>query len=148
MANLSTGACFLKRHRRDPLELLLWQAGRTWVQHILKFVCPLSSTFCPIFRFVGWNYLPYYLKPTCHSSYYCNTWLWAPCFLAGLETLAPITWDVTEVKTVHFPSKSEEVLICWVKALLEARGQSVIGASAWIWNSDDHDVDSHLVWYV
>lgn len=25
---------------------------------------------------------------------------------------APMLWDVTEVKTVHFPSKSEEVLIC------------------------------------
>lgn len=65
---------------------------------------------------------------------------WAFWPLSSLEGQRP---DVTEATTAHFTSGSKGVVICWVKAFLESRGQGVIGPSAWIWNSSVPGVDSH-----
>lgn len=103
---------------------------RTWVRRILTFVSLFlhrAAHVVPIFPLVGLKWFIFLFKSDLSFLFYCNPWLWAPWFLAGWGAAGAHDVDVTEVKTVHFPSKPEEVLICWVKALLEGRGQSVIG---------------------
>lgn len=94
---------------------------------LIEAFSPTSPHFVPFLVLSGWNYLPHYLKLPVILLITVISGCGRHVFWQAWVTLAPIMWDVTEVKTVHFPSKSEEVLICWVKALLEGRGQSVIG---------------------
>lgn len=49
----------------------------------------------------------------------------------------------TEVRTVHFTSGAEGVVMCWVKTFSESRGQGVIGRLHEYEIAHVHDVDSH-----
>lgn len=127
LANLSTGVCFWETWMWPfAITTLAGRREREYSIFLNLFLHP-APHFVPFFVLSGWSYLPYYLKLPVILLITVISGCGRHVFWQAWVTLAPIMWDVTEVKTVHFPSKSEEVLICWVKALLEGRGQSVIG---------------------